>query len=242
VSAIAHHLESEGIATTLIALIRLHAEKARPPRALWVPFQLGRPVGAPLNKAFQHRVLSIALSLLEKDAATPILEDFPEDEPNSQDTKNWQAPFMFQSDGIKKEVRVLRDYFLRAQARTKRSTFGISGISIEAVVDYLLALDSGTPLRNPRSDLTGAQMLRYAVDDLKIYYLEALTEADISPSSWQAANWFWEQTSAGAVVKQLRITSLTHPDKNRRLASWWLVPDGWSDAQTVVKMRRIKHG
>ena len=61
---LAHYLEQDGLATTQISLIRLHSEKIRPPRALWVPFELGRPLGPPNDEAFQHRVLKAALDLL----------------------------------------------------------------------------------------------------------------------------------------------------------------------------------
>ncbi|MCH7711818.1 MAG: hypothetical protein IH903_09315, partial [Proteobacteria bacterium] len=51
--------------TTQISLIREHTEKIVPPRALWVPFELGRPFGAPDDSGFQKRVLLGALELLE---------------------------------------------------------------------------------------------------------------------------------------------------------------------------------
>ena len=34
-----------------------------PPRALWVPFELGRPIGAPDEPDFQRRVVEAALAL-----------------------------------------------------------------------------------------------------------------------------------------------------------------------------------
>jgi len=66
VSAIGHYLEAAGIPTVSISLIRLHSEKMRPPRALWVPYELGRPMGVPNDAAFQTRVLRAALSLLAR--------------------------------------------------------------------------------------------------------------------------------------------------------------------------------
>ncbi|PPR23423.1 MAG: hypothetical protein CFH39_00667 [Alphaproteobacteria bacterium MarineAlpha10_Bin2] len=62
---LAHYLEEEGLATTQISLIRLHSEKTRPPRALWVPFELGRPFGPPNDVPFQRRVLMATLELLQ---------------------------------------------------------------------------------------------------------------------------------------------------------------------------------
>ena len=60
-SALGHYLEEEGIATTQISLIREHTEAMKPPRALWVPFVLGRPFGVPNDAAFQRRVVLAAL-------------------------------------------------------------------------------------------------------------------------------------------------------------------------------------
>lgn len=62
-SALGHYLEEEGIATVVIALIRPQAENTRPPRALWVPFELGRPIGPPGDAAFQKRVILAALGI-----------------------------------------------------------------------------------------------------------------------------------------------------------------------------------
>ena len=74
---LAHYLEEESVATTQISLIREHTEIIRPPRALWVPFELGRPLGRPVNPALQTRVLIAALKLLEAEDG-PVLEDFVE--------------------------------------------------------------------------------------------------------------------------------------------------------------------
>ena len=82
--ALAHYLETEGIPTTQISLIREHTESIQPPRALWVPFMLGRPLGVPGDPAFQRRVLLAALKLLDVDEG-PVLEDFSEDAPSSAD-------------------------------------------------------------------------------------------------------------------------------------------------------------
>jgi hypothetical protein len=51
-----------------------------PPRALWVPFEWGRPLGVSGNANFQTRVLRAALQLLEAPSG-PVVVDFPEDAP-----------------------------------------------------------------------------------------------------------------------------------------------------------------
>ena len=75
-SALAHYLEAEGVPAVAISLIRLHTEKVRPPRALWVPFELGRPLGAPNDQAFQTRVIAAALGLLEAASGPVVLAGF----------------------------------------------------------------------------------------------------------------------------------------------------------------------
>lgn len=57
-------LESLGLTTTVIGLVRPHMEKSANPRGLFVPFPLGRPLGKPGDAAFQRRVLLAALGLL----------------------------------------------------------------------------------------------------------------------------------------------------------------------------------
>ena len=64
-SALGHYLEEEGLATVAISLIRPQTENTKPPRALWVPFELGRPFGPPSAAAFQKRVVLAALRMLE---------------------------------------------------------------------------------------------------------------------------------------------------------------------------------
>ena len=67
----AAELERRGIATVVIQLLREVAEKMHPPRALFVPFNHGYPLGAPGDAAQQHAVIEAALRLLEDTALTP---------------------------------------------------------------------------------------------------------------------------------------------------------------------------
>ena len=43
-------------------------------------------------------------------------------------------------------------------------------------------------------------MLRFAVDDVKAYYLEAAAAGAGRPSSRQLGDWFWNKTAAGAAI------------------------------------------
>ena len=65
--ALGRWLEEEGIATTQISLVREHTAAISPPRALWVSFIMGRPLGVPGDPAFQRCVLLAALRLITQD-------------------------------------------------------------------------------------------------------------------------------------------------------------------------------
>ena len=68
---VAAELERRGIATVSIQLLREVAEKVRPPRALFVPFKHGYPLGTPNNPPQQHKVLEATLRLLEDSSLKP---------------------------------------------------------------------------------------------------------------------------------------------------------------------------
>ena len=77
VSLIAAELERQGIATVAIQLLRMAAERVRPPRALFVPFPHGYPLAAAGEPERQRAVIEAALGLLENvDLVPPILTDF----------------------------------------------------------------------------------------------------------------------------------------------------------------------
>ena len=78
VGLIQRALEAAGIATVSISLLREITEKVRPPRALFVPFPLGYPLGRPHDADLQTRIMRAAFALLERVDA-PVLEDFAEE-------------------------------------------------------------------------------------------------------------------------------------------------------------------
>ena len=90
--ALGHYLEEEGIATVAISLIRPQTENTKPPRALWVPFELGRPFGPPSDPRFQKRAILDALRMLERETGPVIIEDFPDDDPRAQPDPGWHPP------------------------------------------------------------------------------------------------------------------------------------------------------
>jgi len=73
VGLIQRQIEYTGITTVSISLLREITEKTRPPRALFVPYPLGYPLGEPNNADLQTRIIQAAFALLPRNDC-PVLE------------------------------------------------------------------------------------------------------------------------------------------------------------------------
>lgn len=62
---VARALEETGIATVTISLLREVTEKVVPPRALYVPFGFGYPLGEAGNHTLQKAIIRKALEMIE---------------------------------------------------------------------------------------------------------------------------------------------------------------------------------
>lgn len=77
VCLVAAELERQGITTVAIQLLRTVAEKVKPPRALFVPFDHGYPLERPAEPEPQCRVIDAALRLVEDPGLRPpVLVEF----------------------------------------------------------------------------------------------------------------------------------------------------------------------
>jgi hypothetical protein len=212
VSALGHYLEEEGIATVAISLIRPQTENTKPPRALWVSFELGRPFGPPRDPAFQRRVVHTALRLLERGDGPVLIEDFPDDDPRAAPDPEWRPPPLAAGpQTLDQEIEALLPARERWLTRRGRTTIGLSGIGMPQVAHYIEAWLQGPPPASPREGYSAILALRFAVDDLKAYYLEAAA-AEGSPSSRQLGDWFWQETAAGKAIVALRALGLDSGD------------------------------
>ena len=217
---LAHYLEDEGLPTTQISLIRPHTETIKPPRALWVPFELGRPLGPPGQDEFQTRVLVAALKLLEAESG-PVLEDFPEDAPVDA-AADAPAPLAcpvsfpaFHTDQslaeqkretLRTEMEQLRSWYDIAVSKWGRTTVGVSGLDLDPLADFICAFMEPSPPPSYRPDLPLDQALRLAVNDLKAFYTEALTAqpGQSASDSSRIADWFWGDTTAGKLLVEVK--------------------------------------
>ena len=75
VGLLAAAIERENIATVSISLLREVTSVIRPPRALFVPYKMGYPLGEANNPVLQTRIITAGLKLLARNDV-PIIEEF----------------------------------------------------------------------------------------------------------------------------------------------------------------------
>ena len=224
-------MERDGIATTQVSLIREHSERMRPPRALWVPFELGRPFGEPGDIDFQKRVIRATLALLQARSG-PVLVDFEEEAPSAADAAGWRPaieldPPVDGADDFERalaaEVARVEPRYLAAVARRGRTTVGLTGLDGAGLVRFIGGFLNGAANHNPRPELRLTDVLRNACDELKSIYLEAASAQPGAPSSRQLADWFWGETTAARALVALRAACLASDDKRLRFVGQFFV-------------------
>ena len=197
--------------------MREHTEKLNPARALWVPFELGRPMGAPDDAAFQRRVLAAALDLFARSEG-PVLDAFPDDAPDagngSGDMSGWVCPVNLapprdagDADGplgaLMTEIDQLHPWYQAGLERRGRTQVGLSGLEIDAAARFLAAFVDDPSTAFPGQDMSVTQGLKFAADDIKAWYIEAATARPGPAGSTELHDWFWQETAAGDVLLRL---------------------------------------
>jgi len=236
VSGLAHYFERAGIATVVIALIPQHAEKIRPPRTLSVPFILGRPLGAPNDPAFQHRVLDTALGLLNQTDG-PVFAEFEEDAPAVDEVPPWVCPVSFaqtsdESDLVEtviSEIQLLTPWYEKGISERGSSSFGVADMQLEEVVKFLADFTKGEA--PAAEEIPIEDMLKHAVEDLKAFYNESAVSQPGNPSAKDIEDWYWGETEAGKMIRQIKksfidapVSSDTPQARTKFTAGFLLVP------------------
>jgi hypothetical protein len=199
--------------------VREHTETVRPPRALWVTFELGRPLGAPDDPPFQRRVVKAALDLLARTDG-PLIADYPEHVPEVTDFSGWACPINLApgaTESLLAEIDRLATWYDRSRARLGRTTVGVSGLDMHAAGALVeRALDA---------DLPPAQALKEATDDLRAYYLEAAAAFPDPGSARSRKEWLWSETKLGRALLALQPKLAASADPQHKiLGNLTLIP------------------
>ena len=198
------------MSTTATVLIREHAERVKPPRALAVPFYFGYTFGKPEDPEYQHRVLGLTLDLLERENG-PVLEDFPDDEEPIIHPQASQVAISASKNGSSPadEITALRTFYERwSEKHAGRTAVGLTGIPqrrFRGVIRFLEAYskDEEADMTERPEDMPIPQFIRYCVDDLKAFYYEARMAQRPDAPELEVHEWFWGETATGDLIKEI---------------------------------------
>ncbi len=208
--------------TAAISLIREHTEKIMPARSLWVPFELGRPLGVPDDPEFQMDVLRSLLGLFGRESG-PVIEDYPHDSPvTAESDAAWSCilplpplestsnPAEALKQSLLQEVGSLAPWYEESVRRLGRSTFGLSGLTADSmpeIAEFLADMAAGDdPDIPPGLSDQSPGAIRYMVEDVKAYYMEAANEQPgaHTPGGDRMWSWLYHETRMGRVFYDLR--------------------------------------
>ena len=187
----------------------------RPPRALWVSFPLGRPLGIPGDADFQHDVLRATFGMLST-ATEPTIEDYPTNLPND-DYEAWACPLALEVDPddslggrLLAEVGRLRPWAAETRRSRGRTLFGLSGAGPDGIDDVVTVLaevaESGNVTELPDTDTDWAHpmpfLLRHLAEDLRSFYHEGIAAqpGDTPPNHDALNRWIFGETVLGEVL------------------------------------------
>ncbi|XOV86961.1 MAG: hypothetical protein ACFHX7_18600 [Pseudomonadota bacterium] len=226
-SALSYYLEREGLVTTGISLVRENTESMQPPRALWVPFPLGRPLGKPGDAEFQHGVIRAAMDLLNRREG-PVLEDYPLDVPALVEDSGAACPVSFTRNRgtadtwkarLEQEFSQLKPWYELARRRRRgRTLVGIAEKSPEQNLPVLAGyLDEGLMPTDP-------VWLKRAIEDIKAYYIEAMTAQPGEHDSRAIQARFWQESCFGEALLVFYHQFQQSDDNRLKLIARILVP------------------
>ena len=208
---IARVFEEAGLSTISIALVKEHAARVKPPRALAVPFPYGSALGKANDPAFQHKVIAAALDLLQNNDA-PVLAEFPE---NGEGPVSLLQASAVQADSAQSlsdpadELTSLREYYERwVDNQEGRTLVGLTGVPqrrFRGIVRYLQDYSQGNGGEAPErpEGISEPLFIRWCIDDLKAFYYEARMEQRPSAGEDDLHRWFWGETAMGNLVVEL---------------------------------------
>ncbi len=205
--------------------MREHTAAIHPPRALWVPFMLGRPFGVPGDPQFQRCVLTAVLRLLEAPAG-PVLEDYAEDAPavTAAETEGIACPVSFEratdsndlGAALVREIEELAPWHELAAKRRARTTTGLSGMTMDAAAQFVTSYLQSAPAAGLEG-MNAGESLKIVCDDLRAYYYEAAAAKPGNPDAQTVLHWFWHDTAAGRAFLALQKICLESKDPSLKV-------------------------
>ena len=225
-----------------ISLIREQSESVQPPRALWVPFALGRPLGSAGDPDFQKGVIRSALNLTQT-ATEPTIEDYPIEAPEEAGPGLWACPVNFPTPEdmsltarLIAEIRRLAPWALETRRARGRTLFGASGAEpdqYELLAEAFASIaESGNVSAAPDFGVDWSfeapMLIRHMADDLRTFYHEAIAAqpGPGAPNHAALSEWIFGGTALGEAVLAI-ADHLTAVDETPfYMVRGFLIPEG----------------
>ena len=241
--ALANFIERAGVATASISLIREQSEAVQPPRALWVPFALGRPLGSADDPEFQKQVMRAAFGMLAT-ATQPTIEDYPIEAPAEAAAGDWACPVSFAvaedlsiTARLIAEVTRLAPWSAEARTARGRTLFGVTGAApdqIEAVARALGSIaESGNLSEPPDVAIEWAfempLLVRHLADDMRTFYHEAIAgqPGPGAPTHEALNDWIFGGTALGDALQAIAGHLTQDNNPYSLLVRGLLIPEGY---------------
>lgn len=207
-----------------------------------MPFELGRPFGAPAAPDFQRRVLQAALELLQRSDG-PVLVDFPDAPPadNTADAAEeaWACPVNLakpEADlsgseqllaAVQSEIALMRPWYQESVRQAGgRHLDGLTNLDPDELAVFLVAFADDQTVPSP---ITGSDTLRFAkmaADDLKHFYYTGALAKPGGATDVKLGSWFYGESLAGELLLMIRERALASDDERvQRLGQIQLVPN-----------------
>ena len=200
-----------------------------PPRALYVPFELGRPFGTPNDPGLQRCVLLDALKLLERTDG-PLIEDFEFSSADrkkiNEDNEGWAClvnlaiPPNNLNDiqrltiDLKQEVTLLQPWYQESIKNFNgRRLDGLTVHSPLKIIDLLVSFIIDPDIKSFLSNQPIGRALKLTSDDLKYFYFQSAMARPTNISDNQLENWCYGETLAGKLLINIRAICLGHENE-----------------------------
>jgi len=156
----------------------------------------------PNDAEFQKRVLRACLGLLEADSG-PVLEDYTEDIPSDAaddyviglscpiDLPSVPSNDSELTQSLMEEIGQIAPWYDLAVNQRHRTTVGISELDVEDAGRFLMEFIEDPASPSPRPEVEVGPMLKYACEDLKAFYSEAMSAQPGMSTSLAVENWLW---------------------------------------------------
>ena len=124
-----------------------------------------------------------------------------------------------------REIDALAPWYQVSLDQRGRTRVGVSPLDIHDAAQFVASFLNKEPTESPDPDQPVGLALKDACADLMSYYNEAATAQPGQKSSRDVERWFWSETMAGQVLKDVRLKSLdSADDKVKFVAAKLMLP------------------